>query len=90
MDSLEDLERQLKQLVVSALNLEDIAPEQIGSEEALFGDGLGLDSIDGLELGMAIRKAYNVKIESVNEETRKIFRSIRSIAQFIAAQKGCA
>jgi acyl carrier protein len=90
MDSLEDLERQLKQLVVSALNLEDIAPDQIGSEEALFGEGLGLDSIDGLELGMAIRKAYNVKIESVNEETRKIFRSIRSIAQFIAAQRGHA
>ncbi len=43
MDSLEDLERQLKQLVVSALNLEDIAPDQIGSEEALFGEGLGLD-----------------------------------------------
>lgn len=90
MDSLEDLERQLKQLVVSALNLEDIAPEQIGSEEALFGDGLGLDSIDGLELGMAIRKAYNIKIESVNEETRRIFSSIRTIAQFIAAQKGLA
>jgi acyl carrier protein len=90
MDSLEELERHLKQLVVSALNLEDIAPEQIGSEEPLFGEGLGLDSIDGLELGMAIRKAYNVKIESVNEETRKIFRSIRSIAQFIAAQKGAA
>jgi acyl carrier protein len=90
MDSLEDLERQLKQLVVSALNLEDIAPDQIGSEEALFGEGLGLDSIDGLELGMAIRKTYNVKIESVNEETRNIFRSIRSIAQFIAAQRGLA
>ncbi len=90
MDSQEDLERQLKQLVVSALNLEDIAPEQIGSEEALFGDGLGLDSIDGLELSMAIRKAYNIKIESVNEETRKIFSSIRTIAQFIAAQKRLA
>lgn len=90
MDRLEDLERQLKELVVTALNLEDITPEQIGSEEALFGDGLGLDSIDGLELGMAIRKAYNIKIESVNEETRKIFSSIRTIARFIAAQKGLA
>jgi acyl carrier protein len=90
MDSFEDLERQLKQLIVSALNLEDISPEQIGSEEPLFGEGLGLDSIDGLELGMAIRKAYNVKIESVTDETRKIFSSIRTIAQFIAAQKGMA
>jgi acyl carrier protein len=90
MDRFEDLERQLKQLIVSALNLEDISPEQIGSEEPLFGEGLGLDSIDGLELGMAIRKAYNVKIESVTDETRKIFTSIRTIAQFIAAQKGMA
>lgn len=90
MDSFEDLERQLKQLIVSALNLEDISPDQIGSEEPLFGEGLGLDSIDGLELGMAIRKAYNVKIESVTDETRRIFSSIRTIAQFIAAQKGMA
>ena len=90
MDSFEDLERQLKQLVVSALNLEDIAPEQIGTDEPLFGDGLGLDSIDGLELGMALRKTYNIKIETVNEETRKIFTSIRTIARFIAAQKGYA
>lgn len=85
-----DLELELKRLIVSSLNLEDISPEDIDSEEPLFGSGLGLDSIDGLELGMALRKAYNLKIESVSDEVRKVFQSVRSIAQFIVAQGGAA
>lgn len=85
-----DLELELKRLIVSALSLEDIAPEAIDSEEPLFVDGLGLDSIDGLELGMAIRKAYGVKIEAKKEEVRRIFLNVRSIAEFIARQKGAA
>jgi acyl carrier protein len=87
---MDDLELQLKHLIVRALSLEDITPDAIDSEEPLFGDGLGLDSIDGLELGMAIRKAYGLKIDAKNEEVRKIFFSVRSIAQFIAAQRGHA
>lgn len=87
---LDDLERELKRLIVQALNLEDIEPDEIDSEEALFGDGLGLDSIDGLELGMALRKTYNIKIETLNDEVRQIFKNVRSIARFIAAQKGAA
>ena len=90
MRSMDDIERDLKRLIVTALNLEDIAPEEIGSEEPLFGEGLGLDSIDGLELGVAIRKAYGVRIEAVNEEVRRIFATVRSIATYIAAQKGIA
>jgi acyl carrier protein len=85
-----DLELELKRLIVTALNLEDIKPEDINSEEPLFDSGLGLDSIDGLELGMALRKAYNLKIDSVSDEVRKIFHSVRSIAQHIAAQEGAA
>ncbi len=85
-----DLELELKKLIVSALSLEDLAPDAIDSEEPLFGDGLGLDSIDGLELGMAIRKAYGIKIDAKNDEVRRIFFSVRSIAQFIASQKGAA
>lgn len=85
-----DLEQELKKLIVSALSLEDIAPEGIDSEEPLFGDGLGLDSIDGLELGMAIRKTYGLTIDAKGEEVRKIFFSVRSIAQFIAGQRGMA
>ncbi len=84
---MDDLELELKRLIVKSLDLEDITPEEIGSNEPLFGDGLGLDSIDGLELGMALRKAYGVKFEAVNEDVRGIFTSVRSIAEFIAAQK---
>lgn len=85
-----DLELELKKLIVSALSLEDLAPDAIDSDEPLFGDGLGLDSIDGLELGMAIRKTYGIKIDAKNEEVRKIFFSVRSLAQFIAGQRGAA
>jgi acyl carrier protein len=85
-----DLEQELKKLIVSALSLEDITPDGIDSEEPLFGDGLGLDSIDGLELGMAIRKTYGLTIDAKGEEVRKIFFSVRSIAQFIAGQRGKA
>ena len=82
------LELELKRLVVSALSLEDIKPEDIDSDEPLFGEGLGLDSIDGLELGMAIRKAYGIKIDAKKEEVRQIFFNVKSIAAFIASQKG--
>ena len=85
-----DLELELKNLIVSALSLEDLAPDAIDSEEPLFGDGLGLDSIDGLELGMAIRKTYGIKIDAKNDEVRKIFFNVRSLAQFIAGQRGAA
>lgn len=85
-----ELEMELKKLIVASLSLEDITPESIDSEEPLFGEGLGLDSIDGLELGMAIRKTYGVKIEAKNDEVRKIFANVRSIAQFIAAERGRA
>lgn len=85
-----DLELELKRLIVSALSLEDVAPESIDSEEPLFVEGLGLDSIDGLELGMAIRKAYGVKIDAKKEEVRRIFFNVRSIAEFIAKHGGVA
>jgi acyl carrier protein len=87
---MDKLELDLKRLIVRALSLEDIAPEAIESEEPLFGDGLGLDSIDGLELGMAIRKSYGLKIDAKHEDLRKIFFSVGSIARFIAAQRGHA
>lgn len=77
----------MKQLIVSALNLEDLSPEDIDSEEPLFGDpGLGLDSIDALELGVAIRKTYGIRIETVSDEVRRHFACIRSLAAFIREQ----
>ena len=82
-----DLERELKELIVSSLNLEDISPEDIDSAEPLFEKGLGLDSIDGLELGMAIRKKYGIKVQGSKEEIRAIFQTVSSIARYLAGQK---
>ena len=87
-DSVADkLQLELKKLIVNALKLEDLAPEEIDSEEPLFGTGLGLDSIDALELGMALRNVYNLKIESVTEEVKRHFMNVRSLAQFIRSQQ---
>ena len=82
-----ELERELKELIVSALNLEDIAPEDIDSDEPLFVKGLGLDSIDGLELGVAIRKKYKIKVQGSKEEIRAIFETVRTIARYLASHE---
>jgi acyl carrier protein len=84
--SLADLQLELKRLIIEALKLEDIRPEQIDASEPLFGDGLGLDSIDALELGVAIRKSYKIRIEAVTDEVKAHFRSVESLARFIHAQ----
>ena len=83
-----ELEFELKKLIVTALILEDIAPTQIDSEEPLFGEGLGLDSIDALELGVAIRQRYGIRIEAVTEEVRAHFASVRALARYVTAQRG--
>jgi acyl carrier protein len=84
---MDDLELEIKQLIVSTLNLEGIQPQDIGAEEPLFGDGLALDSIDGLELGMALRKVYGLKFETANDEVRQHFATVRSLARFVAANR---
>lgn len=86
---MDELEQELKRLIVSALKLEDLSPDEIGSDEPLFGDsGLGLDSIDALELGVAIRKAYGIRIETVSDEVRRHFSSVGTLAAFIRGQEG--
>ncbi len=82
----QDLEKQLKEVIVESLMLEDVSPEDIDSEEALFVDGLGLDSIDALELAIAIDKKFGVRIKPDDEDTRKIFASVRSLASYLAGQ----
>ncbi|MDD5322871.1 MAG: phosphopantetheine-binding protein [Methylococcales bacterium] len=77
------MENELKQLIIDALDLEDISIADIDSNDALFKNGLGLDSIDALELGLAIRKKYNVKIDSDNEDVQKIFSSVSALAEYI-------
>ena len=84
---MEDLESEIKNLIVQALKLEDITWEDVDSAAPLFGEGLGLDSIDALELGVAIRQRYGIKIETVNDEIKAHFFSVRSLAAFITAQR---
>ena len=82
---MQELERELKQLLIEVLNLEDISVEQIDSNAPLFGAGLGLDSIDALELGVAIRKRYDVQMDADSETTREHFASIANLARFISS-----
>lgn len=86
----EELQIELKALIVSALGLEDIKPEDIETDAPLFVDGLGLDSIDALELGLAIKKKYGITMSAENEETKKHFASVAALADFIAAHKADA
>lgn len=82
-----DLETEIKALIVESLNLEDIQPDEIDSDAPLFGDGLGLDSIDALELGLALRKKFDIVLNSDDDQTRESFRSVSSLANFIKAQR---
>ena len=81
----EEIEAKIKELIVSSLDLEDIAPSDIETDAPLFGEGLGLDSIDALELGMAIRKAFGVAFSKNPEENKKIFHSVKSLAEYVAS-----
>ena len=75
-------ERKLADLIVTALNL-DVPVADIDPEAPLYGDGLGLDSIDVLEIALAVSKAYGIKLRSDDDNNRKIFASLRSLSQHI-------
>ena len=81
------LEQDIKELIISSLALEDISPEEINPTEPLFVKGLGLDSIDALELGLALQRKYGVSVSSDSEETRRHFGSVRALAAFVTAQR---
>ena len=78
-----DLEDRLKKLIVETLALEDIEPHSIETEAPLFGEGLGLDSIDALELALAINSEFGVRTEENDERNREYYRSVASLAAFI-------
>lgn len=87
---MNNLEQELKELLVEALMLEDVRPDEIETEAALFGEGLALDSIDGLELAIAIERKYGIKMEASNEETRAAFASIKALAIYVAPKRSQA
>lgn len=80
---METLAQEIKELIISSLNLEDVHPEDIDSSAPLFGEGLGLDSIDALELGLALKKKYGITLSAESEDTKKIFSSVDSLAAYI-------
>lgn len=77
-----DLNLELKNLIISTLNLEDVSPDDIGDDDPLFGSGLDLDSIDGLELVLQLEKIYGIKIGS-SEASRDALKSVNVLADFI-------
>lgn len=83
-----ELEQQLKQLIIDSLGLEDMSVEDIDTEAALFGDeGLGLDSVDALELGLAVQKTFGLQLDSEKQNLRDHFESVSTLAAFIRATK---
>ena len=78
---------ELKSLIIEALNLEDVTPADIETDAPLFNEGLGLDSIDALELGLALKKKYGITIRAESEDNKKHFASVAALADFVAANR---
>ncbi|MDR7052547.1 acyl carrier protein [Duganella sp. 3397] len=81
------LELEVKQLIIDVLQLEDITPDDIDSGAPLFVEGLGLDSIDALELGVALQKKYGISLSADSEDTRRHFASVQALAAMIATHR---
>ncbi|PMS19182.1 acyl carrier protein [Trinickia dabaoshanensis] len=85
---MDSLKLEIKQLLIEALDLEDLRPEDIDDDAALFdADGVGLDSIDALEIGIVLRKHYALTIAANDERTREHFRSISTLAALVQSQR---
>jgi acyl carrier protein len=90
MSAPEELLKDVKDIIISSLALEDVSAEEIETEAPLFGDGLGLDSIDALELALAISKKYGIKLDGETAELREHFYSVQTLAAYISAQRASA
>lgn len=84
---MQQLEDEIKQLIIDAAGLEDVTPTDIDAEAPLFVEGLGLDSIDALEIGLALHKRYGIKLSADSDDARKHFASVRSLARLVASRK---
>jgi len=85
-----ELKTELKQLIIAELDLEDIEVDDINDADALFVEGLGLDSIDALELGLILKKHYDIKIDANSEEIKQHFSSIDALSAFITQTRATA
>ena len=84
---MDDLKTQIKELIIDSLELEDVKIENIVDSDPLFREGLGLDSIDALELGVAIKKKFGVKLSADNADNKKHFASVDALAAYIKSAK---
>jgi acyl carrier protein len=80
-------EHDIKLMIIETLGLEDMQPQDIDSQAPLFGDGLGLDSVDALELGLALQKRFGVTIDPETRQMRDHFANVASLSHFISAQR---
>lgn len=87
MTGSEAVEGEIKRFIISSLRLEDVSADDIDSDAPLFGGGLGLDSVDALELGVALHKTYGIKIDSKSEESRAHLRSVRALAALVRERR---
>lgn len=78
---------EIKQLIITSLNLPDLKLSDIDENAPLFNDGLGLDSVDALELSLAIKKQYNIELNAKTMDLKSIFYSVKNLSEFIAQQK---
>ncbi len=84
---MSNLVAELKQMIIDVLVLEDMNIDDIDVDAPLFGDGLGLDSIDALELGLALKKRYNIHLNAESDETKQHFKSVQSLVALVEAQR---
>jgi len=88
--SLTPLQQEMAELIVESLNLEDIMASDMQADEHLFGEGLGLDSIDALEIALAISQKYGVQMQAEDDSVREAFSTLASLCEFVEAHKADA
>jgi acyl carrier protein len=81
------LQQEIAQLIIDTLNLEDVTVDDIPPDQPLFGEGLGLDSVDALELALALQKRYDIRIASDSKDARQHFTTVATLAAFVQAQR---
>jgi len=84
---MDELYTEIKQMIISSLALEDISAADIETDAPLFGEGLGLDSIDALELGVALQRQYGITLASDSADTKRHFASVKALAELVAAHR---
>lgn len=83
-----ELEDEIRQIILSSVEMDGLTMQDLESEKPLFGEGVGLDSIDALEIGAAIRRKYSVKFKANSAENKEHFKSVSTLANFVAANLG--